>query len=150
MGTRRTSRRRPRKRCWSRRNCFLRGGKVGRRDRFSPRHVFSRLALKKSYKFRYRPPFGRILSYQRRKIPVIPCSGGSIPCSGKIFPVPFGRELACNMLELLDDLVSRIVEAVKKMQIPCYFPCSQFATGLWPDLQGTKLLLLCDGGTKGR
>jgi hypothetical protein len=35
---------------------------------------------------------------------------------------------------------------------PCYFPCSQFPTGLWPDLQGTKLLLLCGrvGGTKGR
>jgi hypothetical protein len=30
--------------------------------------------------------------------------------------------------------------------------CSQFATGLGPDLQGTKLVLLCGrvGGTKGR
>jgi hypothetical protein len=30
------------------------------------------------------------LSYQRRRIPVIPCSGGSIPCSGEnhsLFPV---------------------------------------------------------------
>jgi hypothetical protein len=40
----------------------------------------------------------------------------------------------------------------KKLKIRCYLPCSQFATGLWPNLQGTKLLLLCGrvGGTKGR
>src|SRR5258708_29835252 len=35
---------------------------------------------------------------------------------------------------------------------PALAVCSQFPTGLWPDLQGTKLLLLCGrgGGTKGR
>jgi len=43
----------------------------------------------------------------------------------KVFADPPRRELGCNILELLHKLTLKKHQDGQKMQIPCYFPCSQ-------------------------
>jgi hypothetical protein len=57
------------------------------------------------------------LSYQKRIIPVIPCSGGSIPCSGEtnsLFLIC--REFVCSPLKLKYDLTPKIAKSLEKSQ----------------------------------
>jgi hypothetical protein len=56
------------------------------------------------------------LSYERRRIPVIPCSGRSIPCSDENhFLFLICREFVCKTLELIYDLMPKIGKSLKKI-----------------------------------
>src|SRR5260370_19789428 len=57
-------------------------------------------------------------TYQRRIIPVIPCSDGR----HSLFLII--KEFTCTALKLIDDLMSKIANQSKNSQIPCYFSSS--------------------------